>query len=121
MTLYRNGGKVYIASESWNRTRAAIHAIFEQEVTETGSMKFLRLVLDDLTTIKRSIDDFLEQEKTLDVLYNIAGVGVTKAAGRTMQGHELKIGVEYRDQLLGSFSVYEATTSSTNGNSYESR
>jgi len=38
-----------------------------------GDLVFLRLDLDDLTTIKSSAQEFLSKEKQLDVLWNNAG------------------------------------------------
>lgn len=55
-------------------------------------MIFLKLDLDDLTTIKASAEEFLRKEKRLDVLWNNAGVMVPPQGSKTKQGYELQLG-----------------------------
>lgn len=55
-------------------------------------MLFLKLDLNDLSTIKASVKEFLTKESRLDVLWNNAGVMVPPAGSETKQRHELQMG-----------------------------
>ncbi len=46
---------------------------------------FLKLDLGDLTTIKKSVEEFLRNEQRLDVLWNNAGVMVPPKGSVTAQ------------------------------------
>jgi len=61
---------------------------------------FLSLKLDDLSTIKATADAFLSQESRLDVLWNNAGVMVPPQGSKTVQGHELQLGVNNLGHFL---------------------
>ncbi|KAG5762625.1 hypothetical protein H9Q72_009289 [Fusarium xylarioides] len=91
--LYQKNGKIYMAARSMSKTAEVIRGTQAAHPTSTGSMIFLPLVLDDLTTIKASAQEFLAQESRLDVLYNNAGVMVPPQGSKTVQGYELQIGV----------------------------
>jgi retinol dehydrogenase-12 len=58
----------------------------------TGELVYLHLDLDDLTTIKKSAEDFLSKETKLDVLWNNAGVMKPPQGSKTKQGYELQLG-----------------------------
>ena len=57
-----------------------------------GSLLFLHLDLDDLTTIQSSAKTFLGDNDRLDVLWNNAGVMVPPQGSKTKQGYELQLG-----------------------------
>jgi len=57
-----------------------------------GELVFLHLDLGDLTTIKKSAEEFLSKEDKLDILWNNAGVMAPPAGSKTAQGYELQIG-----------------------------
>jgi NAD(P)-dependent dehydrogenase (short-subunit alcohol dehydrogenase family) len=57
------------------------------------------LDLADLTTIKKSADEFLSKESRLNVLWNNAGVMTPPAGSKTVQGYELQLGTN----CLGPF------------------
>jgi NAD(P)-dependent dehydrogenase (short-subunit alcohol dehydrogenase family) len=57
-----------------------------------GDLRFLRLDLSDLTTIRKSVDEFLGREARLDVLWLNAGVMVPPQGSKTAQGYELQLG-----------------------------
>lgn len=82
-----------MAARSRSKTSEVMKEIKAAYPNSTGQMIFLPLVLDDLTTIKASADEFLAQETRLDVLYNNAGVMVPPQGSKTVQGYELQIGV----------------------------
>lgn len=56
-------------------------------------MIFLKLVLDDLSTIKATAEEFLAKESRLDVIWNNAGVMTPPQGSKTKQGYELQMGV----------------------------
>ncbi|KFZ24489.1 hypothetical protein V502_01024 [Pseudogymnoascus sp. VKM F-4520 (FW-2644)] len=90
--LYQHNAKVYIAARSGSKARATIAAIKEQNPSSNGDLVFLHLDLNDLTTIKKSADEFLAKEHRLDILWNNAGVMVPPQGSTTAQGYELQIG-----------------------------
>jgi NAD(P)-dependent dehydrogenase (short-subunit alcohol dehydrogenase family) len=90
--LYRHNATVYIATRSEERSAEAIAEIQKNHPKSTGTLKFLKLVLDDLTTIKASAQSFLAQESRLDVIWNNAGVMLPPAGSKTKQGYELQMG-----------------------------
>lgn len=91
--LYYAGGRVYIAGRSESKGQQAIKDI-KASMTEpepTASLEFLQLVLDDLATIKASVDSFKSRESRLDILFNNAGVSLPAAGSKSKQGYELQL------------------------------
>jgi len=66
----------------------------------TGSVVFLPLQLDDLSTIRATANAFLSAETRLDVLWNNAGVMVPPQGSVTAQGHELQLGINNLGHFL---------------------
>jgi len=90
--LYARNGKVYLAGRSEEKALAATEAIKSKHPESTGQIIFLHLDLNDLSTIRKSADKFLAQERRLDVLFNNAGVMVPPQGSKTAQGYELQLG-----------------------------
>ena len=90
--LYKHNAKIYIAARSEEKSRKAIERVKARVPHSSGQMLFLHLDLDDLTTIKRSADEFLSQNDRLDVLWNNAGVMTPPHGSKTKQGYELQLG-----------------------------
>ncbi|EKD19690.1 uncharacterized protein L3040_001963 [Drepanopeziza brunnea f. sp. 'multigermtubi'] len=90
--LYSHNAKVYIAARSQDRASQAIESIKALYPNSKGSLIYLHLDLDDLSTIKASADAFLAKEKRLDVLWNNAGVMVPPQGSKTVQGYEKQLG-----------------------------
>ncbi|KAH7333416.1 short-chain dehydrogenase [Rhexocercosporidium sp. MPI-PUGE-AT-0058] len=91
--LYARNGKVYLAGRSKTKALAAIKAIETKHPGSTGGqLIFLHLDLNDLSTIRKSADEFLVRENRLDVLFNNAGVMVPPQGSKTVQGYELQLG-----------------------------
>lgn len=67
--LYAKNARVYIAGRSEERARQAIHAIRAAEPASNGSIDFLHLDLEDLASIKSSVEAFREKETKLHVLW----------------------------------------------------
>jgi NAD(P)-dependent dehydrogenase (short-subunit alcohol dehydrogenase family) len=91
--LYAKGGKVYIAGRSREQGHAAIQAVKDavQHPAEGGKLDFLLLVLDDLTKIKTTVDEFQSKESKLDVLFNNAGVSQPPVGSVSVQNIELQL------------------------------
>ncbi|EGY16108.1 retinol dehydrogenase [Verticillium dahliae VdLs.17] len=91
--LYQHNARVWIATRSKERTDEAIAEIKKAHPKSQGQLLFLKLVLDDLTTIKQSASQFTSQETRLDVIWNNAGVMLPAEGSKTAQGFELQLGV----------------------------
>ena len=90
--LYCKGAKVYMASRTQSKAEAAIKAIQSTPTPTPGQVKFIRLDLNDLSTVKRSAEEFAAQEDHLDILWNNAGVGMIKDNAPSKQGHGQQMG-----------------------------
>lgn len=90
--LYSLNSTVYVAARSSEKAAAAIEWIKSQHPNSTGTLHYLSLDLGDLTTIKRTAQEFLSKETRLDVLFNNAGVMTPPQGSLTAQNHELQIG-----------------------------
>ncbi|KAK9491881.1 putative oxidoreductase [Lipomyces doorenjongii] len=90
--LYSRNATVYMATRSADKAGKAIESIKSAVPSSNGKLVFLHLDLDDLTTIKKSADEFLSKEQKLDVLWNNAGVMVPPQGSKTKQGYELQLG-----------------------------
>lgn len=90
--LYSHNAKVYVAARSEERATKAIESIKTAFPESKGELIYLHLDLDDLTTIKKSADEFLSKETKLDVLWNNAGVMAPPQGSKTKQGYELQLG-----------------------------
>lgn len=90
--LYLKNAKVYAAARSTEKASKAISEIKSRVPKSNGSLIFLHLDLDDLTTIKSSAETFLRNNDRLDVLWNNAGVMIPPQGSKTKQGYELQLG-----------------------------
>lgn len=98
--LYGQNAKVYIAGRSSSKTKALIEELEETFPKSRGVAVFLKLELDDLTTIKASAAEFLAHENRLDVLWNNAGVMIPPKGSKTKQGYELQLGINNLGHFL---------------------
>lgn len=98
--LYQRNAKVYIAARSQDKYDEAEKEIKAAHPSSTGQLVFLKLVLDDLTTIKATADDFLAKESKIDVLFLNAGVMIPAQGSKTTQGYELQQGVNNLGHFL---------------------
>ena len=91
--LYQAGAKVYIAGRSEDKAQQAIKEInsLTSDKSFVGELKYLPLELDDLSTIKSSVEVFKRKESKLDVLFNNAGVSLPPLGSVSKQGHELQL------------------------------
>ncbi|KAK3689752.1 hypothetical protein B0T22DRAFT_177731 [Podospora appendiculata] len=93
--LYRKGARVYLAGRSEAKARLAMAEIQADAPAagseSSGSLDFLHLELDDLRSIKDSVDEFKRRESKLDVLWNNAGVSQPPLGSVSKQGIELQL------------------------------
>ncbi|KAI0453362.1 hypothetical protein F5B21DRAFT_287433 [Xylaria acuta] len=103
--LFTSGATIYMASRSKEKAEDAIKTI-EATIPEgtkgRGQLKFLRLDLGDLKSVKTAADEFARREPKLDVLWNNAGIGANalKFGERTAQDLEVFMGVHCVATLL---------------------
>jgi len=90
--LYSKSAKVYVADRNEVKAQTAISDITAKFPNSKGALVFLKLDLDDLTTIKKSVEEFRSKEDRLDVLWNNAGVMTPPQGSKTKQGYELQLG-----------------------------
>jgi retinol dehydrogenase 12 len=90
---------VYLGARSEEKAAKAIEVIKQKNPSSEGSLVYLPLDLDDLSSIKESSRKFLSQEQRLDVLWNNAGVMITPKGSTTKQGYEKQLGTN----ALGPF------------------
>ena len=98
--LARRGGRVHIACRSADKGRAAAAAI--SAGASAGQVRFLRLDLADLASVRGCADEFIALGEPLHVLVNNAGVGGQR--GLTADGFEMHFGVNH----LGHFALTQA-------------
>jgi NAD(P)-dependent dehydrogenase (short-subunit alcohol dehydrogenase family) len=98
--LHQHNAKIYVAARSESKTKELIDELERANPKSKGDVVFLKLQLDDLTTIKASAEEFLAKESRLDVLWNNAGVMVPPAGSKTKQGYELQLGINNLGHFL---------------------
>jgi NAD(P)-dependent dehydrogenase (short-subunit alcohol dehydrogenase family) len=105
--LYGSNAKIYMMARSEEKTKAVIEDIQKAAPKSTGSLHYVKLDLADLSTIKQTVQRFLESETRLHVLFNNAGVlSGAKEMVLTPQGHEIHTGVN----ALGTFLLTRLLT-----------
>jgi len=77
---------------SEEKATKAINGIKASHPNSKGQLVFLHLDLADLTTIKKSAEEFKSKEQRLDVLWLNAGVMAPPQGSKTAQGYELQLG-----------------------------
>lgn len=103
--LYPTGATIYVAGRSQERLDNAVEQI-RKEGKEMGTpavLKTLVLDLNDLSTIKRAAESFLQEEGEggrLDVLWNNAALGGAPVGWTTKQGMEGHVGTNCVAPLL---------------------
>jgi len=98
--LYQSNARVYVAARSSNKTKTLVEELQHEFPKSKGDLIYLKLDLDDLTTIKASAEEFIAKESRLDVLWNNAGVMVPPEGSKTKQGYELQLGINNLGHFL---------------------
>ncbi len=97
--LYSKNATVWIAGRSESKAEKAIDSIKAEHPDSNGSLKFLKVDLSDLTTIKPAAESFLRNETKLHWLNQNAGVMVPPKGSKGAQGMDL----QYQTNILGPF------------------
>ncbi|EXJ94873.1 hypothetical protein A1O1_03272 [Capronia coronata CBS 617.96] len=97
--LYAHNAKVYVGARSESKGKEAIASMEKQHPESKGKLEFLSLDLSDLSTIKASVQDFLQREEKLHWLNNNAGVMTPPPGSKGAQGIDLS----YQTNILGPF------------------
>jgi NAD(P)-dependent dehydrogenase (short-subunit alcohol dehydrogenase family) len=98
--LYSRNATVCIAARSPEKCTRAINAIQSSCPSSKGTLSCLHLDLADLSSIKKSAEEFLSKEDRLDVLFNNAAVMTPPQGSKTAQGYELQLGTNCLGPLL---------------------
>jgi len=95
--LYQTGAKIYTATRSKEKAFKAIEAIKASVPPSmpVGTLEFLHLQLDDLSTIRTSADAFKAKESRLDVLWNNAGLSRPPPGTVSKQGHGIMMATNF--------------------------
>lgn len=91
--LYSKNAKVYVAARSEAKANAAIQDIEKSHPSSSGALIFLHLDLNDLSSVKASVERFSAMETKLHVLFNNAGVQNLNKGANTAQGYEHHLGI----------------------------
>ncbi|WFD18444.1 hypothetical protein MCAP1_000647 [Malassezia caprae] len=88
--LLNKNAKVYLCARNPERANAAIAKL--RDMNLPGTVEYLPLDLASLDAIKSFADNYLSKEKTLDMLFNNAGVMNPTVGPETKDGYELHVG-----------------------------
>lgn len=98
--LYSAHGRVYIAGRSADKAQQVIKDIQASIPSSRGALDFLHLELDDLSSIKESVQAFATKESKLNVLWNNAGVSWPPLGSVSKQGIELQLATNFIGPFL---------------------
>ena len=73
LELCRKGARVFMASRSRKRAEEAIASLKKELGSEEAPIEFLELNLMDLKQVKKTAEDFLSLNLSLNILVNNAG------------------------------------------------
>ncbi|KAL2808465.1 hypothetical protein BJX63DRAFT_409173 [Aspergillus granulosus] len=104
--LYQRNAKVYMAARNTKKIDEAIADLRSKFPNSKGDLVPLLLDLSDLSTIKKSADEFLAKESQLNVLWNNAGVMFPPEGARTVQGYEMQLGTNNVGPFLFTKLLY---------------
>lgn len=99
LELTRAGAKVIMAGRNKDKGEEAIRNI--KKINPSGNIRFEKLDLADLSSIKAFSERIKTQQKSLDILVNNAAVMNPPQRKVTSDGFELQIGTNY----LGHFAL----------------
>lgn len=112
-TLYQNHGRVYVAGRSEEKALQAIRDIRLKIPISRGHLEFLHLELDDLSSIKASVEAFKEKESKLHVLWSLEQC--SRVAATLGERFEAEHRAPASDQLSRSVPVHAAADAPDRG------
>ncbi|KUI56181.1 hypothetical protein VP1G_03511 [Cytospora mali] len=89
--LYAKNARVYIAGRAEDKARKAIQDLRASVLSTGGSIEYLHLELDNLASMKSSVEEFKAKESKLHVLWNNAGISQPPLGSVSKQGVELQL------------------------------
>ena len=89
-----------------DKARRVIKDLRNRFPKSKGQLVVLHLDLNDLTTIKKSAEEFLSKESQLHVLWNNAGLMIPPQGSKTAQGYELQLGTNHIAPFLFTKVLY---------------
>ncbi|KAJ7170180.1 NAD-binding protein [Mycena filopes] len=112
--LLEHNAVVYIAARNETKTKAAIEEL--QKVTGGKTASSLVLNLEDLHSIRKAAEQFIQRETRLDILFNNAGIMMPPVERTTSNGYDLSfatnvLGHFYLTQLMIPVLIRTAATS----------
>lgn len=114
--LARRGARVIIASRNKERSEQAVKEI--KEVTGNQQVRYKLLDLMDLDNVQQFADEFIKEEKRLDILINNSGIGdhsQTILGLKTKQNYELVFGVNHLGHFLLTYRLLDLLKKSDHG------
>ncbi|KAI0783505.1 NAD-P-binding protein [Abortiporus biennis] len=105
--LLEHNAKVYMASRSFDKAKAAI----EDLKAATGKEAlFLQLDLSSLSAVRKSAEEFLSKEKELHILFNNAGVMRPPIDQLSEDGYDLQWGTNVIGHFFFTYLLLPALT-----------
>ena len=100
--IFRAGGIVYVAGSSEAKAQECIEELEDSvgDKSTAGRLEYLPLQLDDLSTIKASVEAFKAKESKLDVLWNTSGVALPPNGTVSKQEYEFQMATNCLGPLL---------------------
>ena len=115
--LAQRGGQVTVACRSPEKGTAAVAGIVA--ATGNDAVRFLRLDLADLASVRTAAADFLARGEPLDVLVNNAGIAGRR--GLTRDGFELMFGVNHLGHFAFTLALLDSLKASARGAAGDAR
>jgi len=104
--LAKRGGKIIMACRSEERALPAVAEVKERSNCRSDAVKFMKLDLGSMKSIREFAAKFLEEEDRLDILINNAGVMMCPQM-KTEDGFELQIGTNHLGHFLLSILLLD--------------
>jgi retinol dehydrogenase 12 len=115
MLYHANASRIYILGRSEEAGKSAAAEITSlstpadvkpRSAPSTDAVRFIRLDLSDLSSVKEAAQEFLDSETRLDVLWHNAAIMLAPEGSKSKQGHELT----FATNVLGPFLLQHLLT-----------
>ncbi|KAH8896367.1 NAD(P)-binding protein [Thozetella sp. PMI_491] len=91
--LYGPNAEVYMADRSHEKATVVSSELRANHPESKGQLVYLHLDLNDLSSVKKSAEEFLAKEEKLHMLFNNTGIMAPPEGIKTTQGYELQLGI----------------------------